>query len=141
MASVTSIRRVTVPRTLNHGSAADLRNATIAQHRLLLEGPDASVEAVLMILAPYLREPVTWNPRGTPLKLPADDRGALVLQNVGALSRDDQARLLAWLDELNHQTQVVSTTMSPLYPLVCAKRFLASLYYRLNVVRCPLDQT
>ena len=60
-----------------------------------------------MILAPYLREPVTWNPRGTPLALPADDCGALVLQNVTELDREDQARLLAWLNDANHQTQAM----------------------------------
>jgi sigma-54-interacting transcriptional regulator len=125
---------------LDHDSAADLRCAAIAQHRILLEGPDVSIEAVLLLLAPYLREPLTWNEPGTPLKLPADDYGALVLRNIAGLSQHDQARLLAWLNDPNRETQVVSTTTYPLFPMVCGNLFDATLYYRLNVVRCPLDQ-
>ena len=140
MASATTIRKERVSRRLDHGSAADLRCATIAQHRILLEGPDASIEAVLLLLAPYLREPLTWNQPGTALKLPANDYGALVLQNVAGLNRVEQARLLAWLDDLTHETQVVSTTTFALAPLVDCNRFDATLYYRLNVLRFPLDQ-
>jgi sigma-54-interacting transcriptional regulator len=127
--------------SVSRGSAADLRCATIAQHHILLEGPDISIEAVLLLLAPYLREPLTWNQPGTSLKLPANDYGALVLQNVAGLNRVEQARLLAWLDDLTHQTQVVSTTTSPLVPLVYCNLFDATLYYRLSVLRFPLDQT
>ena len=141
MTSTTTIRRERFSRRLDRGSAADLRCATIAQHRILLEGPDASIEAVLLLLAPYLREPLTWNHPGTSLKLPTDNYGALVLQNIAGLSQHDQARLLAWLNDPNHQTQVVSTTTYPLFPMVCANHFDATLYYRLNVVRFPLDQT
>lgn len=139
MASITRTRTERVSPIA--GSAADLRYATIAQHAILLEGPEVSIEAVLSLLGPYLRDPVTWSRLGTRLQLPADNCGALVLQNVSRLNRDDQARLLAWLNDPTHQTQIVSTTTTPLFPLVCANRFDATLYYRLNVVRCPLDQT
>jgi len=141
MAALPTIRqRPLSPRTRD-GSAADLRYATIAQHRILLEGPAVSIEVVLSFLEPYLREPIMWNHPGTRLELPADNCGALVLQNVSGLSRHDQARLLEWLNDPAHQTQIVSTTTTPLFPLVCSNRFDATLYYRLNVVRCPLDQT
>jgi len=140
MASVSRIRqRVLFPFT-HQGSAADLRYATIAQHRILLEGPEVSIEAVLSLLRPYLREPVTVNRRGTRLQVPSDNCGSLILKNVSELDRHDQLRLLAWLNDPDHQTQVVSTTTTPLFPRVCADQFDASLYYRLNVVRCPLDQ-
>ena len=141
MASTIPARNERVSSTPINGSAADLRYATIAQHCILLEGPAVSIEVVLSFLEPYLREPVTWNPRGTRLRLPPDSCGALVLQNVSGLNRDDQARLLAWLNDPSHQTQIVSATTAPLFPLVCANLFDATLYYRLNVVRCPLDQT
>jgi hypothetical protein len=139
MPSIARTRNEPVSRPIA-GSAADLRYATIAQHAILLEGPEVSIEAVLSLLGPYLREPVTWSRPGT-RQLPADNCGALVLQNVSRLNRDDQARLLAWLNDATHQTQIVSTTTTPLFPLVCANQFDATLYYRLNVVRCPLDQT
>jgi len=141
MASTIPARHERVSSIPINGSAADLRCATIAQHRILLEGPAVSIEVVLSLLAPYLREPVTWNRGGEPLELPSDNCGALVLQNVSRLNRHDQTRLLAWLNDSAHQTQILSTTTSPLFPLVCANQFDATLYYRLNVVRCPLDQT
>jgi sigma-54-interacting transcriptional regulator len=122
-------------------STAAFRYATLAQHSVLLEGPDVSIEVMLSFLMRYLREPVTWNPPGTRLRLPADNCGALVLQNVSELNRKDQDRLLAWLNDPAHQTQIISTTIDPLFPKVCAKEFDDTLYYRLSVVRCPLDQT
>jgi hypothetical protein len=145
MAAITTIRQPALDAHTHDGSAAssaaNLRYATIAQHSILLEGPEISIEAVLSLLGPYLREPVTWSRLGTRLQLPADNCGALVLQNVSRLNRDDQARLLAWLNDPTHRTQIVSTTTTPLFPLVCSNQFDATLYYRLNVVRCPLDQT
>ena len=125
-------------RTLNAGSAADWRRATTAQHSMLLEGPEAKTEVVLTLLAPFLREPVTWKRRGVPLQLPSDECGALVLQNIAGLDRPDQARLLAWLTDSTHQ--VVSTTAYPLFPLVSCGVFDETLYYRLNVVRFSLDE-
>jgi hypothetical protein len=141
MVSTTPTGNERVLRKPPKGSAAELSYATIAQHPILLEGPAVSIDVMLSLLAPYLREPVTWNRCGMRLEFPSDNRGAMVLQNVSRLNRDDQARLLAWLNEPAHQTQILSTTTSPLFPLVCASRFDATLYYRLNVVRCPLDQT
>jgi hypothetical protein len=141
MATTTPARKERFPGIPAEGSAADLRYATIAQHCILLEGPEVSIEVVVSLLEPYLREPVTWNRQGTRLQLPSGNDGAVVLQNVSGLNREDQARLLAWLNDPTHQTQVVSTATAPLFPLVCANQFDAALYYRLNVVRCPLDQT
>jgi len=141
MAAITTIRQAALSVHTRARSAAELRCETIAQHRILLEGPAVSIEVVLLLLAPYLREPITWNRLGTRLELPSDNCGALVLQNVSGLNRHDQARLFAWLNDPTHHTQIVSTTTTPLFPLVCSNHFDATLYYRLNVVRCPLDQT
>ena len=121
--------------TLNPGSAAEWRRATTSQQSMLLEGPEASTEAVLSLLAPYLREPVTWKRRGAPLELPPGECGTLVLQNLAGLDGHDQARLLGWLNDPKHRTQVVSTTAYPVFPLVDCRVFDATLYYRLNVVR------
>lgn len=140
MASITS-RAEGFSHAVVPGSAADLRYAAIAQHCILLEGPVVSTEAVLSLLLPYLRRPVTWNWNGTPLALPPDGGGALILRNVAGLTPDEQARLKAWLTEPTRQTQVVSTTVSPLFPLVNRHQFDSALYYLLSVVRYPLDQT
>jgi transcriptional regulator of acetoin/glycerol metabolism len=141
MASTTPARNERFPGVPIEGSAAERRYAAIAQHRILLEGPAVSIDVVLTLLAPYLRQPVTWNRQGARLKLPSSNYGALVLQNVSGLNRDEQARLLSWLNDPAHQTQILSTTTDPLFRLVCDDQFDAALYYRLNVVRCPLDQT
>jgi hypothetical protein len=120
---------------LDSGSAADWRRAATAQHSMLVEGPEASIQAALQLLTPYLREPVTWLQRGISQALPAPGSGALVMQNIAALDRQDQERLRVWLDDAAHRSQVVATSAYPLFPLVDCGLFDATLYYRLNVVR------
>jgi len=125
---------------LDSGSAADWRRAATAQHSMLVEGPEASIQAALQLLTPYLREPVTWLQRGISQALPAPGSGALVMQNIAALDRQDQARLRVWLDDAAHRSQVVATSAYPLFPLVDCGLFDATLYYRLNVVRFSIGQ-
>jgi hypothetical protein len=76
----------------------------------------------------------TWR-TGEPLVLPPVARArTLILQDVGALTRADQHRLLDWLDRAAGRTQVVSTTPASLWPRVQAGAFIDRLYYRLNTV-------
>ena len=58
----------------------------------------------------------------------------MILREVGALSVDDQHRLLEWMDLTGGRTQIVSTTSTPLLSRVRAGGFLEALYYRLNTV-------
>ena len=58
----------------------------------------------------------------------------MILRNVSALTPDDQARLLVWLQREGFGAHVVSTTERPLFPLVKQGVFDAALYYRLNVL-------
>jgi hypothetical protein len=127
------------PHPPDSPTAADWRRATIAQHNILLEGPAASIESALRLLAPFLPEPVTWQ-RGSLLALPVGNCGALVVENVAGLNGHDQARLRAWLEDTSCRTQVVSTVTYPLFPLVDCHVFDATLYYRLSVVRFFLGQ-
>lgn len=141
MARITAIRdELSPPRTLNHGSAAELCRAAAGRYSMLLEGPEPSIEAVLLLLAPYLRKPVECKRRRPPLELPVDDCGVLILQNVACLDAQDQARLLVWLNDPGRHAQVVSTTSYPLFPLVCCGVFDATLYYRLTLARFSFDQ-
>jgi len=119
---------------------ADWRRAATAQHSMLFEGPEASIQAALQLLTPYLREPVTWLQRGISQALPAEGSGTLVMQNIAALDRQDQVRLRLWLDDPAHRSQVVSTSPYPLFPLVDCGLFDAELYYRLSVVRFSVGQ-
>ena len=128
------------PPPLDTRSADDWRRAASAQHSMLVEGPEASIQAVLQLLTPYLREPVTWLQRGISQTLPAEGSGTLVVQNIAALDREDQARLQVWLDDAGHRRQVVSTSAYPVFPLVDCGLFDARLYYRLNVARFSVGQ-
>ena len=104
------------------------------RHNVLLEGSDESTESVLLFLAPYLCRPVVWKPPHAPVVLPSGGCGALVLQDVGALSRPEQSELFRWLENSIDRKQVVSTTVQPLFPLVERGLFDEALYYRLNVM-------
>ena len=74
-----------------------------------------------------------------PLVLPTDACGALVLQNVCALDRHEQAALSRWLDA--SRKQVVATTVDPLFQLVARGLFDEALYYRLNTMLMRIDST
>lgn len=110
-------------------------SALLTRHpNVLCECPGTSTEAFLSILKPHLREPIVWQQQGAPLDLHADHLGALVLQDVAALDPEQQGKLSQWLQDAGRHRQVVSTTTTPLYPLVERGQFDATLYYRLNVI-------
>jgi hypothetical protein len=117
------------------------RSLCTERPNLLLEGSEESTEGVLLFLAPYLRKPVLWKPSRGPFVYPTGECGALVLQNVAALGREEQSDLFRWLDDSNGQTQVVSTTAQPLFPSVARGLFDEALYYRLNVVLLCVDSS
>ena len=113
----------------------DLQLMRMPRMNLLLIGTDGIIQNVLEMLLPHLSAPLGhWSP-GERLALPpAAQGGTLILRDVGALTPDDQRRLLGWLELAAGRTQVVSTTPSPLLPDVEAGVFLDTLYYRLNTV-------
>jgi hypothetical protein len=104
-----------------------------APRNLLLEGPRGSTEAMLRRLAPYLRGPVEWTRHSVAFALPQGEVGALILRDVGRLGRQEQTRLLTWLDA-NPRTTIVCTNTRPLFGFVVRGLFDAGLYYRLNVL-------
>lgn len=102
---------------------------------LLLTGPDGVLEYFLDALVPDLREPVgRWCPGDQLLLPPPPLIGTMIVQDVGAMTQNEQQRLLEWLTGASGRTQVVSTTPKCLLPLVEAGAFSADLYYRLNIV-------
>jgi len=50
-----------------------------------------------------------------------------------------QIDLFDWLDRFGTTSQILSFTSSALWPLVERGRFLAGLFYRLNVVTLTAD--
>ena len=107
----------------------------VASVNLLLVGPDNVTRALVDALGPFLRKPVITVRPGEPLTLaPTGQVGTLTLYDVSMLGLSDQRRLLDWQESAVGRTQVISTTSTPLLPLVDAGAFLGALYYRLNTV-------
>lgn len=78
------------------------------------------------------REPV-WRCQNSPLCLPPEAVGTLVVSDASVLTLAEQRELLAWA-EGHRDTQIVTSSAIPLFPAVAAGTFLDGLYYRLNVV-------
>ena len=122
-------------------STPEWRSLCTQRPNVLLEGSDESTESMVLFLAPYLCRPVLWKSSHAPFALPTGECGALVLQNVAAMGRQEQAELLQWLDSPTERKQVVSTSGQPLFPLVGRGLFDEALYYRLNVIRLCVDSS
>lgn len=102
---------------------------------LLLIGVSGVIQNVLELLVPDLQQPVTTWRRGERLVLPPTARhGTIILHGVDGLGRDDQHRLLEWLERAAGKTQVVCTSSAALLPRVRSGSFLDTLYYVLNTV-------
>ena len=84
-------------------------------------------------MLPQLQQPIS-RCAGARLSLPEDPGGTLIVEEVAALSTDDQRRLLDWLLEPGRLTQVLATASTPVFPHVANGSFLDVLYYRLNVM-------
>jgi hypothetical protein len=111
------------------------RLAHATRLNLLLIATDVDPREILEALRWDCPEPITtWTP-GEVLVLPAiAQAGSLLLEDVSALTLDDQRRLYGWLEASTGWMQVVSITSRCLLPSIQAGAFLEMLYYRLNVI-------
>jgi len=107
---------------------------------VILLGTLAATDAVLKALQPGLARPVWRCCARTGFALPPGP-GAFVLHQLSGLSAVRQVRLLEWLTAIEEEVhvQVVSTTASPIFPLVERGAFLPDLYFRLNGLTLDLD--
>ena len=105
-----------------------------ARHHILLEGPKAWTDAVVLRLQPYFHAPIARNQSEVAFQLTGGNVGALILQDVDRLSAAEQRRVLAWMGGASRHTRIVSTTEQPLFSLVARGLFDATLYYRLNML-------
>jgi hypothetical protein len=110
------------------------------QCNVLVEASSTVADEIVRALRPHLRNPTEEYRSHFALAVPQVRDGSLVLWDVGSMAPVQQARLLRWLEECPDgvNVQVASTSSEPLYPLVEAGAFDASLYYRLNTVRIDL---
>ena len=122
-------------------STPEWNSVCAKQHNVVFEGPERETEGLLQLLEPHLQAPAVWKRAPMPLELQTDECGTLVVQEVSALGRHEQAALLKWLDRPGDRRQVVSTTIVPLFPLLARGLFDETLYYRLNVVLLLVDST
>jgi hypothetical protein len=102
------------------------------QPNVMMVGPQASTAELLSEVLATCRQPVhdvaawpqsAWPPVGT-----------LVFRDIAAISRADQQALHDLLDERPDRIQVVSLSLTPVFPLVADGTFSAALFYRLNAV-------
>jgi replication-associated recombination protein RarA len=128
-----------LPRDLN-----EEWDLIIGSHfNVLLAGTVSATQAVLEQLRTHLCEPLQEY-RAQPGELvPEPQEGTFFLLEADRLDSRQQEQLLEWLGraEEGGRVQVVATTSEPLFSLVEAGAFLASLYYRLNVVRMDLTES
>lgn len=112
------------------------------QHvNVMLEGPETATGDVIRKLFPHLRQPVVSIRSGASLPLPTTEIGTLILDDVQALARHDQAQLLDWLNAAASRPQLISTARQPVFPRVERGLFAEELYYRLNVIRIQIDSS
>jgi len=107
-----------------------------AHPNILLVGDGAATAAALSELQSIYQFPVIVRNCGDlPLVLPpTESANTLILHDVAALPPGEQQMLSDWLSSGNRRTQVVTTSAEALLPLVTTGAFLATLYYRLNVI-------
>ena len=115
----------------------DLRIFASSHPNCLLIGPDAIVDDALTALKPFFRYTPAFLGR-EPIALPSSCAATLVVRDVGDLTASQQAALSSWMECAPGRAQVISTTPTPIVSAVEARSFLASLYYRLNLLTITL---
>lgn len=131
------------PRVASTGPARSLDwQVQRTRHpNVLVIGSDVDVADRLRTLQGVCRQPMVAHRPPDPLVLPTPfDAGTLILRDVSWLSLNDQHRLLAWLERDCGHTQIIATDTRPVWLRVETGAFLASLYYRLNIIYIDLTR-
>ena len=111
------------------------------QHpNILLVGPATFTDAALKLIGPLVQHPVAWWMPDEKRAVPIGAFATLIIGRVDAADAEQQKRLCEWFDGRQGHIQVVSTSVTPLFPLIQAGTFLEALYYRLNHV-CVLSDS
>lgn len=116
----------------------DWRVLAMSRANILLVGPEPLTSQVVDALRPGFGEPIArWlRDEGGGPPCPC---ATLLLTNADQLTLPDQQRVDEFLLAGGSRSQVVTISSAPLFPLVEQGRFLARLYYRLNVVYLALE--
>jgi hypothetical protein len=110
-----------------------------ARPNLLVEGPHESTERLIAVLASHSPAP----PDDWRHSTESAPDAALLVRDVDTLSAEDQRELMNRIkgDEGPFTPrQVISTSATPVFPLIERGLFLEALYYRLNSVRLTIGE-
>jgi hypothetical protein len=125
--------------TVNYVESAPLLLLWVASQRpgkhLLVECDPGGFEVLAAQAATLCAPPVRWCRVPGPLQLPADRQGTLLLNDVAALSLEDQIAVYDWLGQSAGDLRVISGTTSPMGPLLESGKFLEGLFNRLGNVQ------
>jgi hypothetical protein len=128
--------QVDVAEALAPGHKLEWSLLSRVRANVLVVGDRTKVDAAIRDVEFVCRPPIhRWRCGNLPLTLlPFEAANTVVLHNVAALSIGCQQRLNDWLGADDDRTQIITTNVAPLFPLVKRRAFLEALYYRLNVV-------
>jgi hypothetical protein len=113
--------------------AGDWQTLVSTRVHAVVVGQEEAALRVWTAVWPSLEKPIHWVDADH-LLLPRHHAGTLILQGADMLTPAAQQQLFAWLDDDARSTRVLTTTRSPLFPLVQSGAFLPALYYRLNML-------
>jgi hypothetical protein len=119
----------------------DWLRAIVSEDRhlnVLVHCPDLPMASVIAEIGELCGRPV-WTSLVPVLQLPEHDGETVVIGDISTMSLLQQVELHEWLDRFGGTSQVLSFSSAPLWPLVERGRFLADLFYRLNVVTLTAD--
>jgi hypothetical protein len=106
-----------------------------ASLRLLITGDAAAMAEVLPIIDRCCPGPIHLYDAASIALVPPFSRGTLLLTDIDRLAAAGQAGLFDWLTENGaSHPRIVSTSSTPLWPLVERGLFRVDLFYRLNLV-------
>ena len=121
-------------RYLAHGTLAELQQVTRAfrANVLIVGALSGSQRDDVLHTVKFHSGLDVFHAQHRSLILPNHGDVIVVLDDVCALSPDDQDQLLEWISR--HDSQIVSFASQSPYAMVCAGTFVERLYYHLNTV-------
>jgi Sigma-54 interaction domain len=102
---------------------------------LIVAAPRAYHDGVASLLSEFAAPPVRACVLPGDLRLPPHDAGTFVLNDVAALTREQQAVVARWLDAASGAVQLVSITDAAGAERLRSSHFAEALFYRINTIR------
>jgi hypothetical protein len=114
--------------------SSDWEKVLTSHANTLLQGTQSDLDACVSALTPFCPAPVITPQDPIAATLAVIDTGSVILEDVSRYTLDEQREILSWLDVNGSGVRLVTTTTERLFDLVEGGQFIATLYYRLNVI-------